>query len=225
LHEIVNYNGLFLIEDACQAHGAIYKNKKVGTFGDLGVFSFYPGKNLGAYGDGGAVCTDNEDLYRKLLKLRNYGQTKKYYHEEFGLNSRLDEIQAAILRVKLPYLDKWNKQRNMVASSYKEKLKGVKAQSIISESISCYHLFVIESNKRDEMMKYLKEKNIHTLIHYPVPIHLQKCYASLGYKAGDLVNAENAAQKVLSLPIYPELGDDEIGYIGTEVNRFIQDYE
>lgn len=222
LKKVAKRYKLFLIEDACQAHGATLNNKKLGTFSDLGVFSFYPGKNLGAYGDGGAITTNNKNLHEKLLKLRNYGQTKKYYHDSFGINSRLDEIQAAILRVKLKYLDKWNKKRNIVANYYNKSLKSYKTQKIIENGKSCYHLFVIESDNRDKLKKYLLDNGIHTLIHYPVPIHLQRTYKRLGYKQGDFPNAEKLSKTLLSLPLYPEITNNQIMYVSKFINALDQ---
>ena len=220
LKKVAKRYKLLLIEDACQAHGATLNNKKLGVFSDLGVFSFYPGKNLGAYGDGGAIVTNNKNLYEKLLKLRNYGQSKKYYHDNFGINSRLDEIQAAILRVKLKYLDKWNKERNKIADNYNESLKNYKTQKIIKNGKSCYHLFVIESDNRDKLQRYLLDNGIHVLIHYPVPIHLQKTYRRLGYKEGDFPNAEKLSKTLLSLPLYPEITNKEIMHVSKFINIF-----
>lgn len=221
LQLIAKKNNLFLVEDACQAHGATLNGKKLGTFGDLAAFSFYPGKNLGAYGDGGAIITDNKDIYEKLLKLRNYGQLKKYYHDSFGLNSRLDEIQAAVLRVKLKHLDSWNKKRQMIADLYLDGLKNIKHQKIINGGQSNYYVFVIESDDRDKLQEYLLKQGINTLIHYPVPIHLQKAYEHLGYKKGNFPVAEKIANRILSIPIYPELGNNEQMYIIEAINKFI----
>ncbi len=209
-----------VVEDACQAHGAMVGNKKVGTLGSLGVFSFYPGKNLGAYGDGGAISTNDEKLYKKLLQLRNYGQSKKYYHDEFGINSRLDEIQAAVLRIKLMHLDHWNKERNMHATQYKSLLKNIKKQEIIKNTFSNYHVFVIEVSQREKFQKFLLENGILTLIHYPVPIHLQKVYKHLGYKKGDFPVAEKAADRIVSLPMYSELTKEQIEYVAEKINKF-----
>lgn len=220
LKKVAKRYKLFLIEDACQAHGAILNNKKLGTFSDLGVFSFYPGKNLGAYGDGGAIVTGSKKLYKKLLKLRNYGQTMKYYHDSFGINSRLDEIQAAILRVKLKYLDKWNNDRNKIVDNYNRFLKNYKKQKIIKNGKSCYHLFVVESDNRNKLQRYLLDNGIQTLIHYPVPINLQKTYKSLGYKKGDFTNAEKLSKKLLSLPLYPELSRNQIMNVSRCINTF-----
>ncbi|CAN5127555.1 DegT/DnrJ/EryC1/StrS family aminotransferase [soil metagenome] len=222
LQTIANRYKLFLIEDACQAHGATFKNKKLGTFGDIGVFSFYPSKNLGAYGDGGALATNSRELYEQLLKLRNYGQVKKYHHDSFGINSRLDEMQAAVLRVKLNHLDTWNHERNEVAALYIKLLKNLKRQMIIEKGKSCYYLFVIETERRDTLQKYLLENGIQTLIHYPIPIHLQKAYSNLGYKRGDFPITEKVADRILSLPMYPDLKKTEINYISKAINAFIE---
>ncbi len=213
---------LFLVEDAAQAHGATFKDKRVGGFGDLGVFSFYPGKNLGAYGDGGGISTNSKELYEKLLKLRNYGQSKKYYHDSIGINSRLDEIQATVLRVKLRHLDTWNKARVKNAEYYNQLLVGVKTQKLYDKSVSCYHVFVAEHEQRDKLQSYLTDHGISTLIHYPLPIYLQKCYKYLGYKQGDFPNADQSAKRILSLPMYPELTKKEIEYIAETISKFPQ---
>lgn len=216
---IAKKHHLYVIEDACQSHGATFNNKQVGTFGDIGVFSFYPGKNLGAYGDAGAICTNNKDLYERIKKLRNYGQKEKYYHSEIGINTRLDEIQAAVLSVKLKYLNQWNLQRNKIARLYIKGLSNVKTQKIYDYSKSCYHIFTIEVSNRDYIKRKLAEKGIQTLIHYPLPIHLQECYKYLGYKKDDFPYTESAANKILSIPIYPELSKEEILYIIANINK------
>jgi len=218
---IAKKHNLLVVEDSCQSHGATYNGKITGTFGDVGTFSFYPGKNLGAYGDGGALCTDSEETYKKLLKLRNYGQIKKYHHEEIGLNSRLDEIQAAVLRVKLKHLDEWNKKRNVVAQKYNKNLSRIKTQTIVKGGVSNYHIYIIQSEKRDELGKYLKVNGIDALIHYPIPIHLQKCYSYLDHKIGDFPITEQLALACQSLPIYSELVIDEIKTISILINKFI----
>lgn len=219
LVKIAEEHNLYLVEDAAQAVGATANGRKVGTFGNLGIFSFYPGKNLGAYGDGGAVATNDEKLYQKLLKLRNYGQSKKYYHDEFGLNSRLDEIQAAVLREKLKYLEEWNMKRREIAQEYTDALVGFKTQAILPGTVSNYHLFVIESEKRDELQQYLAENGIHTLIHYPIPIHLQKYYGYLGHTKGSFPIAERAAERLLSIPMYSELSPSEVKYIISSIQN------
>lgn len=219
LQKLAKKYKLFLIEDAAQAHGATFKNKKLGTFGEVNVFSFYPGKNLGAYGDGGAVVTDHKHLYEKLIKLRNHGQNKKYFHEIFGINSRLDEIQAAVLRVKLKHLDEWNKKRTIIAENY-NKLLNYKMQKIIDGGKSSYHLFVIECLKRDSLQKFLSSNGINTQIHYPIPIHLQNGYKNLGYKLGDFPITEKAAKIILSIPIYAELTQKKQEYIIEKLIKF-----
>lgn len=218
--KIAKRNELFVVEDSAQGHGTRIGTKKTGTFGDLGAFSFYPGKNLGAYGDGGAISASNQEFYDELLKLRNHGQIKKYVHASFGVNSRLDEIQAAILRVKLRYLNGWNEKRNLIADKYRKGFGDFKTIRIIEHGYSCYHLFVIESEKREKLQKFLLDKGIHTLIHYPIPIHLQKAYKHLGYKIGDFPVAEKLSDRVLSLPVYPELDDSKIDYIIAALNSF-----
>lgn len=212
--------GIFLVEDACQAHGAKMNSRKLGTFGIIGVFSFYPGKNLGAYGNGGAVCTNSKALYEKLLRLRNFGQRRKYYHEEIGLNSKLDDLQAAVLRVKLKHLDKWNRGRNRWAKLYQQRLKGFKFPVIIAGGEPNRHLFVLEVEKRDKLLSYLLSKGIKVQVHYPIPIHLQKCYSYLGYRRGDFPVAEKVAKKIISLPMYAELTAKEINFVSTTINRF-----
>ena len=220
--EIANKHSLYVVEDVCQAHGSTVYGKKVGTFGNIGAFSFYPGKNLGAYGDGGAFCTNDDLIFEKMLMIRNYGQKIKYYHKEIGVNSRLDEIQAAVLSVKLAYLDKWNKERNAVAELYKKYLsQKVKTQKIINDGYSCFHVFVIESENRDKLVSYLSDNGVQTLIHYPVPIHLQECYVGLGYKSGDFPVAEMASKRLVSLPIFPGIKTDDVKYICDLVNNFI----
>lgn len=218
--EIARKHKLYVIEDACQAHGAKVNKQTVGTFGDLAAFSFYPGKNLGAYGDGGAVCTNDKEIYSKLVSLRNYGQKVKYYHDEIGVNSRLDEIQAAVLRVKLKYLDQWNDLRWRIAQEYLKGLKNNKCQEVGPNYKSCYHLFVVESKKRSSLMSFLSQNGIDTLIHYPVPIHLQKCYKILGYKIGDFPVAEKLANSLLSLPMYPELSNEKVKWIIKQMNDY-----
>lgn len=220
IKEIAKAHKLFLVEDAAQAHGATYKGKKVGTFGDIGIYSFYPGKNLGAYGDGGAISTNNDDIYKRILLLRNYGQSKKYFHDSIGINSRLDEIQAAVLRVKLRYIDRWNNERNEKAKQYHKLLDNIKYQVVYPEGMSNYHVFIIEHPKRDKLQQYLHEKGIQTLIHYPLPIHLQKCYNYLGYKIGDFPISEGLSDTILSLPMYAELKEQEIEYIAKTVRIF-----
>jgi len=204
---------LKIIEDACQAHGAEYKGKKVGSLSDVGCFSFYPAKNLGAYGDGGMVVTNNEQIAERIKMLRNYGQSKKYYHDFIGYNSRLDEIQAAVLRVKLRYLDEWNDKRREHAKLYNELLENVSGIETPTEKEfvkHVYHLYVIRCKNRNELQNYLSSKGVSTGIHYPIPVHLQKAYKHLEYKEGDFPITEKYAKEILSLPMFPELTDEEI---------------
>lgn len=211
-----------ILEDACQAHGAQYKDKKVGSLGDAAAFSFYPTKNLGCYGDGGIVVTDSEDIYRKASMLRNYGQTGKHIHAMEGFNSRLDEIQAAILRYKLELLDYWNVRRRHFAWLYRRELHDlpITLPQEAPWAYHVYHLYVIRCTQRDELMRYLGECGITTLIHYPTPIHMQEAYRFLGYKAGDFPKAEEDASQVLSLPMYPSLKEDEVLYVASSIRKF-----
>lgn len=212
-----------IVEDCAQSVGSSFEGKKTGTFGSMGCFSFYPSKNLGAYGDGGAVVTDDEELYNKLLMLRNYGQEIRYYHTTFGINSRLDEIQAAILSVKLKYLDDWTSRRREIAGKYNSGFEGnsyITPVNIPANVDSVYHLYVVKVKKREELQKYLISKDIHTLIHYPIPCHLQKAYTYLGFKEGDFKVAEKNANEILSLPMYPQLKDSELDYIIKSINNF-----
>lgn len=215
---------IYLIEDACQAHGAFYKDKRVGSFGIFSAFSFYPGKNLGAYGDAGAIITNDKKLADKYKLLREYGQTKKYYHDNLGVNSRLDSIQAAVLRVKLPYLDKWNNQRKQIAFVYSKYLNKnlpfIKTPDKFNNRESIYHLYVIRIANRDKLLNYLAKNNIQALIHYPVPLHLQNAYKYLGYLKGDLPIVERVSSEILSIPIYPQLGKEKQDYILEKITEF-----
>ncbi|MCK4649033.1 DegT/DnrJ/EryC1/StrS family aminotransferase [bacterium] len=213
--ELAEEYNLKVIEDACQAHGGEYKGKRVGSIGDVGCFSFYPGKNLGAYGDGGMVVTNDEKIANKIRCLRDHGRREKYEHLIVGYNYRLDALQAAILRVKLKYLDEWNEKRRKNASIYNELLKDLDIVIPYEEEYvkHVYHLYVIRTKERDEVYKFLQKKGIACGIHYPLPLHLQKAYRYLGYKEGDFPVAEECAREVISLPIYPELKREEIEYI------------
>lgn len=223
INKIAKKHGLYVIEDAAQAHGAKYKGKKVGTFGIAAGFSFYPGKNLGALGDGGCVTTDNEEIAKKVRAIANYGSDYKYHHIYKGTNSRLDELQAALLRVKLPLLDKWNNERRKIAEKY---FNGIKHPHIILPPVTekdyehIYHVFVIRCDERDALEKYLAEKGIGTVKHYPTPMHLQGAYADLGLKKGDLPVAEKISETVLSLPMYYGMTDKQINYVIDAVNSF-----
>jgi dTDP-4-amino-4,6-dideoxygalactose transaminase len=222
LLETATRRGLFVIEDACQAHGAEYKGKKTGTMGNAGCFSFYPTKNLGALGDAGMVTTDDKQVAEKISLLRNYGQKTRYTHLVKGLNSRLDEIQAAILRVKLKHLDDWNEKRRKHAKLYARMLQETDIVCPLEKDYAkhVYHLYVVRSKKRDRLQLFLEKRNVTTLIHYPVPVHLQKAYQDLGLARGTLPITEQAADEILSLPIYPELTEEQIERVTDSVRMF-----
>lgn len=216
------YN-LYLIEDNAQAQGATWKGKKTGSFGHINSVSFYPGKNLGALGDAGAITTDDYDLKDKIRTLRNYGSNKKYYNDLIGFNNRLDECQAAFLSIKLKYLDEWNQERRQIAHWYNNLLEEVSEiilPKIKKGATSVYHLYVIRVKKRTKLQNFLKEKGIGTLIHYPIPPHLQKCYLKYRYKVTDFPIAEELSKCVLSLPIYPGLAYKQVSYITECVKSF-----
>ncbi len=216
------YN-LSVVEDACQAIGAVYRGKKAGSIGDTGCFSFFPTKNLGAFGDGGMIVTSDEKIKDKILMLRNHGSKKKYYHEELGYNSRLDEIQAAILRVKLRYLDSYIKRRQEIASLYNNLLSDVpyvKTPRIKEGHIHTFHQYVIRAERRDELQRYLSDNGIGSTVYYPLPLHLQKVYNILGYKLGDFPEAERASKDVLALPMWPELKDEEVRKVVEVIKSF-----
>jgi dTDP-4-amino-4,6-dideoxygalactose transaminase len=215
---------LKVIEDCCHAHGASYHGKRA-PYGETGAFSFYPSKNLGCFGDGGAIVTDNKALAEKIKYLRNDGSVKKYYHEYFGFKSRMDEIQAAVLSLKLPYLNTWNSQRRELARYYIKLLKNVNSISLPQEaekSEHVYHLFVIEIEKRDQLKDYLKKNNVETIIHYPIPIHLQKPYLENNKYNLKFPVTEAMAKKILSLPIYPGLKKEEVKYICNLIHDFME---
>ncbi|MFH1441845.1 MAG: DegT/DnrJ/EryC1/StrS family aminotransferase [Candidatus Omnitrophota bacterium] len=212
---------LKVIEDAAQAHGAKIKIsggkwQKTGALADIGCFSFYPSKNLGCMGDGGMIVTNNQRIYEKLIILRDYGRISKYEHEIIGYNSRLDTLQAAILRVKFRKLNTWDTMRQKAAGMYNKYLSGIPGIYLpyVSKQVKhVYHVYAIRSNNRDKLLAKLKENNIDALIHYPIPIHLQKAYAGLGYKKGDFPVSEKTAREIISLPIYPHLKEAQIKYI------------
>lgn len=220
---IARAHDLKILEDGAQAHGAEYKGKKIGCHGDAVTWSFYPGKNLGAIGDGGAITTDDEKLFNDLRALRNYGSTKRYVHEIIGFNSRLDPMQAAILRVKLNHLDDWNNRRKKIASTYSRSLvdTGVTIPFIPSWLSPAWHLYVVQTNKRDALQKYLSEFNIGTLIHYPVPPHLQGAYRSSSKKI-NLPIAESMANEILSLPIGPHMKDAQVEQVIDAIQSFFK---
>jgi dTDP-4-amino-4,6-dideoxygalactose transaminase len=219
---IAQKHNLFLVEDAAQAHGAYYKGKRVGGFGEMACFSFYPGKNLGTYGEGGGIVTNDEKYFKHLQSLRNHGSVVRYYHDEIGYNMRMGGIEAAVLSVKLQYLDKWNNRRKEIARMYQQGITNpkIKMQAQPEFTDSVYHLFVITTEDRDGLMKYLNEHQIFPGLHYPVPCHLQKAYAHLGYKQGDCPNAEYLASHCLSLPMFAELSDTEVEKVIEVLNKF-----
>jgi len=205
---IANAHKLMVLEDACQAHGAVFQERRVGSFGHAAAFSFYPGKNLGAAGDGGAVLTNDADLAKKITLLRNHGSEQKYHHDIIGHNFRLDSLQAAILSAKLPYLNSWNQKRREIASFYDEKFEGVPGVQAIKVANNCqpvYHLYVIRTADRDLVLSQLKEMRVAFGIHYPVPIHLQPAYRYLNLQEGSFPNSEELSKSVVSLPIYPDM--------------------
>lgn len=220
--EISKKYGIPIIEDACQAHGALFEGEKAGSLGDAGCFSFYPSKNLGAYGDGGIITTNNKEIYERVRLLRNYGQKNRYEHKYKGINSRLDELQAAILRVKLKKLETWNQRRREIAELYKKLIKSEKLIHPFEPDYNkhVYHLYVIRFKKRDLLREYLDNFSIKTQIHYPIPCHLQESYCELGYKKGDFPVSEKVTKEILSLPIYPELKDDEVEYVSDIITKF-----
>lgn len=223
IKKIADKYNIPLVEDCAQAHGAESGGKKAGAIGTLGCYSFYPSKNLGCYGDGGCVITNNKILYQQFKMLRNYGQKNRYQHEIVGVNSRLSEIQAAILNVKIKYLNQWNKTRINIAQKYIRQLKDcpIGFQEFSQQRQNhVYHLMVIRSHKRDELKNYLTENGIETLIHYPLPIYFQKAYQYLKIKKGTCPVAEETATKILSLPIYPYLKNEEIETITKKIRRF-----
>jgi dTDP-3-amino-3,4,6-trideoxy-alpha-D-glucose transaminase len=209
LLELARRHGVTLVEDACQAHGALYKGRPVGALSGIGALSFYPTKNLGALGDGGAVLVNDPELATRLRRLRNGGQTDRYRHELVGVNSRLDELQAALLRVGLAHLPAWNERRRALAARYRAGLEGCGVGLPVEEpwARANVHLFVIRHPRRDALQAALAERGVGTLIHYPIPLHLQPAFASQGGRAGDFPAAEAAAREILSLPLYPELSD------------------
>lgn len=218
------YN-LFVVEDNAQAHGATFNGKITGSFGIVNGTSFYPGKNLGALGDAGAVTTNDEKIANKITMLRNYGSEKKYYNEEIGYNMRLDEVQAGFLSVKLKYINEWTIQRKEIAKQYNESLKNIGdliLPTVHTNATHVYHLYVIKSNSRDSLKNYLSEKEIGALIHYPIPPHLQKAYSNLGYKKNDFPIAENLANTMLSLPIWPGMTNDEVSYVCENISNYFK---
>jgi dTDP-4-amino-4,6-dideoxygalactose transaminase len=222
LLDIADAHGLAVLEDAAQAHGARYRGRRIGAHGTAVAWSFYPGKNLGALGDGGAVTTDDDEVADRLRVLRNYGSRVKYVNEVRGFNSRLDEIQAAILRAKLPHLDDWNARRARIAELYRSGLQGcgLGLPATGPDDESAWHLFVVRSRRRDALKAHLDQRGVGTLIHYPIPPHLQAAYADLGYPRGAFPLAESIADEVLSLPMGPHIGESEVGRVIEAIEAF-----
>lgn len=221
--DVARRHGLVVIEDACQAHGALYKGRPAGSLGHAAAFSFYPSKNLGACGDGGIVVTNDIDVARSLKMLRNYGQDRKYHHVVRGYNRRLDTIQAALLQVKLPHCDAWNDARRRRADLYQQLLTGVvSTPATASYAEPVWHLYVIEADDRDGLQAHLTGQGIATAIHYPIPIHLQPAYQDLGYRTGDFPITERAAGRILSLPMYPELPLDAVEEVAAAIRAFVE---
>jgi dTDP-4-amino-4,6-dideoxygalactose transaminase len=220
--DIAKKHGLFIIEDACQAHGAEYKGKKAGTIGDTGCFSFYPGKNLGAYGEAGAVVTNNSDLYEKISMLRNHGQGNKYYHDVIGWNARMDGIQGAVLSVKLKHLVEWNEARRRNAWLYDELLSEITGIIIPQEADyrkHIYHIYAVRVANRNALIEFLKGENIHCGIHYPVPVHSQNAYGSLRLRKGIYPVSEKCAEEFISLPMFAELASEQIKHVVSEIGK------
>ena len=222
--ELAKKYNLVVIEDSAQAIGAEYKGRKVCSIGDIGCLSFFPTKNLGCFGDGGMVLTNSEELYYKVKMLRAHGSKKTYRYDILGFNSRLDEIQAAILRAKFKYLNRWNEKRRKNASRYNSLLKEIEGIALpyVGPNVKhVFHQYTIRINNRDRVFESLKSKGIGTMVYYPLSLHLQNVYKSLGYKLGDLKESEKAQQEVLSLPIFPELKDEEIKEVVTVIKQFL----
>lgn len=220
--EIAKKYNLNVVEDCAQAHGATYKGKVIGSFGDVAGFSFYPGKNLGALGDAGAIVTNNKELADKIRALGNYGSDYKYHHIYKGNNSRLDELQAAFLAAKLPHLEKINVERRRIAQKYMEGIKNpaVVLPYVLKDVVPVWHIFGIRCKRRDELEKFLNIAGIGTNKHYPIPIHLQECYKDLGFKEGDFPIAEEISATELSIPMYYGMTDEEVQYVIDKVNEF-----
>ncbi|MBL7999403.1 MAG: DegT/DnrJ/EryC1/StrS family aminotransferase [Candidatus Kapabacteria bacterium] len=220
LRTIANKHRIALVEDAAQAHDAQYNGKHVGGLGDICSFSFYPGKNLGAYGEGGAVTTNNPDLARKVKMLREHGSERKYYHETYGTNYRMEAIQGAVLGVKVKHLHTWTENRRRVAARYNELLRDVEEIVLPYEAHNTrhvYHLYVIQTDNRDALQKHLSECGIATGLHYPVPLHMQKCFEHLEYKQGDFPVSEQLGAQCLSLPMFPEMTDEQVRHVAESV--------
>ena len=221
--ELAKRYGLWVVEDACQAHLAEYKGKKVGSIGIASAFSFYPGKNLGAYGEAGAVVTSDQDIYSKMYKIRDHGQAEKYYHDCLGHNYRMEGIQGAVLGVKLSFLKDWTEARRGNAQIYNGLLNNIpqiRPPLEMPYAKHVYHLYVIRTSQREELKAHLERKGVATGLHYPVPLHIQKAFQGLGYKKGDFPVTEAVAKEILSLPMYPELTHEQIEYVSESIKEF-----
>ncbi len=221
--QIGERHGIPVIEDAAQAHGALYNGRRIGQFGVMSCFSFYPGKNLGAYGEGGALVTNDDKFAERARALRDHGQSQRYYHDEIGYNYRMDSFQAAILNIKLARLDEWNGARGKQARTYSELLESlpIGLPTTFDDSVSVWHCYVIECDGRDEVRSQLSRMGVETGIHYPVPVHLQRAYEFLGHRPGDFPISEKFSDRCLSLPIYPELSEEQIQIVAQSVSGAI----
>ncbi|MDP8265785.1 MAG: DegT/DnrJ/EryC1/StrS family aminotransferase [Candidatus Aceula meridiana] len=223
--QIAKKHNIKVVEDCAQAHGALYKGKKIGSLGDIGCFSFYPTKGLGGFGDGGFIATNNEDLYQKVLMLRDYGRQGRYEHLIKGYNSRLDTVQAVVLAAKLKRFDKWNVMRVDCFKNYKEQLKeigDVVVPITRDDRTHTYQTFAVRVKNRDDVCTKMQEKGIGVLIHYPIPIHLQKAYEELGHKKGDFVVSEEICSEILSLPMFPHMQQDQVDYVCANLKEIIR---
>ena len=222
--EIARTNKLFVIEDACQAHGAEYKGRPAGSMGDAGCFSFYPGKNLGAYGEAGAVTTNNAQLAERIAMLRDHGQSKKYYHDRIGWNARMDGMQGAVLSVKLSHLPMWNQARRKKAGIYNDLLSGIDSLFLPYEAGDAkhvYHVYAVRTQNRDALMKHLADEGIYCGVHYPVPVHLQAAYSNSGIENSGLKVSERVSSELLSLPMFPELTVDQQIRVKDKIQEFL----
>lgn len=222
---VARQRNIIVVEDNAQGHGANVGGKKTGSFGSINATSFYPTKNLGALGDGGAITTDDSVLAEKARQLRNYGSSSRFHHDAIGINSRLDELQAAFLRIKLTYLDEWNEQRSKLAFRLQKLLEGVGDLKLPRDgkgAHSVYHLFVVSTSRRDQLREFLQQRGVETDIHYPLPPHLQKAYAHLGYKTGSFPITENICETILSLPLWPGMTEQQVDYVGECVKKFFR---
>lgn len=220
IRDIARENNLKVVEDAAQAHGATYRSKKIGALGDVACFSFYPTKSLGAFGDGGMVVTNDQEVYEKLLMLRDYGRKGRYEHKIKGYNSRLDTVQAVVLAAKLKHLDQWNQMRNKQAARYGQLLRdvpGVVTPPVKDDRTHVFQTYAVRVKNRDKVMEGLKEKGVGVLIHYPIPLHLQEAYQELGYRRGDFPVAEAVADEILSLPMFPHITEEQVAYVSREL--------